>query len=83
MNKEKSNLILKAIYFGSTLVDDKYRNFNSLNLNGTDCGSMGIQILTEINFPNLKILKLNGSKMTSIQFYYLIIKCFLIYRNWI
>ena len=65
LNKEKSNLILKAIYFGSTLVDDKYRNFNSLNLNGTDCGSMGIQILTEINFPNLKILKLNGSKMTS------------------
>jgi len=62
---EKVNLILKAIYFGNTLIDDKFRDFNSLNLNGADCGSIGIQILIKIYFPNLKILKLNGSKMTN------------------
>ena len=62
---EKVNLILKAIYFGNSLIDDKYRDFNNLNLNEADCGSMGIQILIQIYFPNLKILKLNGSKMTS------------------
>ena len=62
---EKKNLILKAIYLGNTLIDDKYKNFNNLGLSGADCGSMGIQILIEINFQNLKILNLNGCKMTS------------------
>ena len=64
-NENETNLILKGIYFGSLLINEKYKNLNVLNLNYAKCGSLGMEILIKTKIPNLKILKLQSSEMTS------------------
>ena len=65
LTENDKNSILKAIYFTSLLINEKYKDFSTLNLSHANCGSLGIEILIKINFQNLKILKLSRSKMTS------------------
>ena len=64
-NENDKNSILKAIYFFSLLINEKYKDFSTLNLSYANCGSLGIEILIKTNFYNLKVLKLSRSKMTS------------------
>ena len=64
-DESDKNSILKAINYGNLLINEKYNDFSNLNLKNVNCGSLGIEILIKMNFHNLKVLKLSGSKMTS------------------
>ena len=50
LTENGKNSIFKAINFTSLLINEKYKDFSSLNLSHANCGSLGIEILLKSIF---------------------------------